>query len=140
MNADNDVNVHDLFTVGRGTVKDMEGQSVFAYSYKRNNKVTTFPSARGIQVAEVRTIDPALLFQRFLVVSQSGDLCLEDVMKYELTSYPPAWFEAKHRLRKPNKAQLLEIIRNHVTSSDGAVLQFIPQSENYVLDGGSLIY
>ena len=56
----------------------------------------TLASARAVKVAEDRTIDPALLFQRFLVVSQSGELKLEDVMKYELSPYPPCLFEAKY--------------------------------------------
>ena len=69
INADDDVNVHDLFTVGRATVTKMEGQFIFSYSHKRNTKVKTLASARAVKVAEDRTIDPALLFQRFLVVS-----------------------------------------------------------------------
>ena len=135
INADKNVNVHDLFTVGNSIVTEMKGQSVFEYSYKRKNKVKTLASARSIKVSEDRTIDPALLFQRFLVVSQSGDLCLDDVMKYELSPYPPSLFEAKYLLRKPEKAQLQEAIRNHVKSSDAAVLQSIPKTEHYVLDG-----
>ena len=40
----------------------------------------TLAAASAVKVA-----DPALLFQRFLVVSLSGELCLHDVMKYELS-------------------------------------------------------
>lgn len=72
INADKDVNVQDLFILGRDTVKHMEGQSVFSYSYKRKTKVKTLAAARAIKVTDDRTIDPALLFQRFLMVSQSG--------------------------------------------------------------------
>ena len=79
INAADDVNVQDLFIVGREVVKQMEGQPVFEYSYRRKNKVKTLASARSIKVTVDRVIDPALLFQRFLVVSQSGDLCLEEV-------------------------------------------------------------
>ena len=118
----------------------MGGQSVFSYLYKRTNKVKTLASARAIKITNDRSIDPALLFQRFLVVSQSGDICLNDVMKYELSPYPPSLFEAKHHLRKPDKAQLLDAIRSHVTSSDDAVLQLNPKTDHYVLDGGSLLH
>jgi hypothetical protein len=127
INADDDVNVHDLFTVGRDTVSKMESQLIFSYSHKRNTKVKTLASAKAVKVAEDRTIDPALLFQRFLVVSQSGELSLDEVMKYELSPYPPSLFEAKHQLRKPDKPALLEAIRNHATSVDDSVLQSIPQ-------------
>ena len=32
------------------------------------------------------------------MVSQSGDLCLEEVMKYELSPYAPSLFEGKNLL------------------------------------------
>ena len=140
INADKDVNVQDLFIVGRDTVKQMEGQSVFSYLFKRKSKVKTLASARAIKVSDDRTNDPALLFQRFLVVSQIEDLCPEEVLKYELSPYPPSLFKAKYILQKSDKAQLLDAIRNHVTSSDAAVLQSIPKTDHYVLDGGSLLH
>ena len=34
VNANKDVNVHNLFTIGKGTVGKMEGQEVFSFSYK----------------------------------------------------------------------------------------------------------
>ena len=74
--------------MGRNTVKNMEGQSVLSYSYKRKNKVKTL------------AFDPALLFHRFLVLSQSGDICVDDVLQYELSPYPPSLFEARYVLRK----------------------------------------
>src|SRR6218665_3048285 len=138
--ADKNVNVQDLFTVGASIVTEMNGVSVFDYSYKRKSKVRTLAYARGVKVSEERTIDPVLLFQRFLVVSQSGELCPEDVIKYELSPYPPSLFEGRYVLRKPEKAQLQEAIQNHVKSSDAAVLQSIPKTDHYVLDGGSLLH
>ena len=120
-------------------MKQMEGQPVFEYSYRRK-KVKTLASTRSIKVTVDRVIDPALLFQRFLVVSQSGDLCLEEVMKYELSPYPPSLFEGKYILRKPDKAKLLVAIRNHFIPESEAILQFIPRTDHYVLDGGSLLH
>ena len=109
INADEDVNVQDLFIVGRNTVKKMEGQSVFSYSHKRNTAVRTLSSARAVKVTKDQTIDQAR-FQRFLVVSQSGNLCLDEIMKCELSPYPPSLFEAKNHLGKPEKEQLLDAI------------------------------
>jgi len=74
INADKYINVQDLFTVGKSVVTEMKGQSVFEYSYKRKNKVKTLASARSIKVSEDRTIDPALLFQRFLLY-HSPEIC-----------------------------------------------------------------
>ena len=93
----------------------MENQSVL-YSYKRKMKVETLASARAIKVSEDQAIDPALLFQRFLVVSQSGELGFNDVLKYELSPYPPSLFEAKYVLRKPDKAQLQEACNKRLCS------------------------
>ena len=73
--------------------------------------------------------------------TQSGDLRIYEVMKYELSPYPTCLFESKNQLRKPEKTQLLDAIRSHTTCiSDDAVVQSVPETEHYILDGGSLIY
>ena len=74
------------------------------------------------------------------MASQSGDLCLDDVMKYELSPYPPALFEEKYLLQKADKAQLLDVIRTYVISSDDAVVHCIPNTNEYILDGSSLLH
>ena len=61
-------------------------------------------------------------------------------MKYELSPYPPSLFEGKYILRTPDKAKLLEVIRKHVIPESEAILQFIPRTDHYVLDGGSLLH
>lgn len=101
----------------------MEGQVIFSYSDKRNTKINLLASAKAVRVTEDRSINPALLFQRFLVVLQTGELDLDEVRKYELFPYSPSLFEDKHRLRKSNKPFLLEAIRKHASSVDGAILQ-----------------
>ncbi|CAG2056236.1 unnamed protein product [Timema podura] len=50
INADMNVNVQNLFSAGNITVKQIEGQNVFDYSYTRKNKVKTSACARGIKV------------------------------------------------------------------------------------------
>ena len=74
------------------------------------------------------------------MVLQSGDLCLDEVMKYEHSPYPSSLFEAKYSLWEPHNAQLLDGIQSHVTSSDDALLQSNPTTDNYILDGGSLLH
>lgn len=141
VNANEDVNVHDLFVIGNDIVKKMDKHSVFSYSHKRSLKVKTLASSKAVKVADDRTIDPALLFQRFLVVSQTGDLQLDEVMSYELCPYPMSLFEGKNILRAPDKPQLAEAIRNYVTpKADNAVTQTVAVTDHYVLDGGSLIH
>lgn len=83
----------------------------------------TLASAKAVKVADERMIEPSLLFQRFMVVSQSGDLSLDEVMQYELCPYPPSLFEAQNLLHKPDKPALLEAIRNYAASVEDAALQ-----------------
>ena len=87
INANEDVNVQNLFEIGKDIVQKMDGQSVFSYSHKLSLKAKTLASSKNLNVSADRSIDPALLFQRFLVVSQTGDLRLDDVMSYEICPY-----------------------------------------------------
>lgn len=79
INANEDINVQDIFEIGKDIVQKMDGQSVFSYSHKRSLKAKTLASSKNVKVSAYRSIDPALLFQRFLVVSQTGDLRLDSI-------------------------------------------------------------
>ena len=76
----------------------------------------------------------------FLVVPQSGDLCLEEVVKCKLSPHPPSLFEGKNLLQKLDKAPLLHAVRSHETSSNDAILLVFPKTAQYVLEGCSLIH
>ena len=47
---------------------------------------------------------------------------------------------SQNLLRKPDKAPLLHAVRSHVNSSNDAILQVIPKTDHYLLEGGSLIH
>ena len=106
------VNVHDFESVGNKIIEDMIGKSAFTYKFKRKDRAQTLGNISAVKMAPDRTIDPALLFQRFLVVSRSEDLSLEEVLTYELSPYPPVLFETRNILRKADKPQLAQAIRN----------------------------
>ena len=72
------------------------------------------------------------------MVSKTGDLSLEEVLSYELTPFPPAFFEAANMLRKADKPQLVQVVRDHATEL--SLLNSIPETDCYVLDGGSLLH
>ena len=95
------------------------------------------------KVAPERTIDPGLLFQRFLVVSKLEVLSLKDVMKYELSPFPPALFEARKVLLKPDKPHLANAIMDYATKASRETHEARgdaqPKTQNYVLDGDSLL-
>lgn len=63
-------------------------------------------------------------------------------MDYELSPYPPALFEAKHVFQKADKPQLAEAIREFAvnSSSNAIITNSIPDTQHYVLDGGSFLH
>ena len=68
-------------------MQKVDGQSVFSYAHKRSLKVKTLASSKNVKVSEDRSIDP--------VVSQTGDLRLDDVMSYELCLLPDVFVRRK---------------------------------------------
>ena len=114
-------------------------------SFKRKDRAKTLGHSSSVPIAPDRTIDPALLFQRFIVVSQTGDLSIQEVMKHELSQYPPALFEARHIFREADKPQIATSITEHascvhITSGEYEVVkESAPKTDHYVLDGGSLL-
>ena len=74
--AKEDVNVYAFETVGNEIVEKIVGNPI-GISFKRKDRAKTLADESKIKVSQNRTIDPALLFQRFLFVSKTGDLSLE---------------------------------------------------------------
>nr|XP_055038535.1 uncharacterized protein LOC129426304 [Misgurnus anguillicaudatus] len=139
--AKEEVNVHKFETVGNEIIKKMVGKPVFGISFKRKDRAKTLADDSTIKVAQDRTIDPALLFQRFLIMSKTEQFSLEDVMSYELCSFPAALFEGKEIFRKANKPQLAQAVMEFSSKkSNNTVLDSIPLTEHYVIDGGSLVH
>ena len=63
-----DVNVHAFESVGNKIIEDIIGKSAFTFKFKRKDRAKTLGNISSVKIAPDRTIDPALLFQRFLVV------------------------------------------------------------------------
>ena len=68
MVADDAINVHELISVGKRIVEEMDGKDVFTYSFCRKDKVKALSGDE-----QGKSIDPALLFQRLLVVANAGN-------------------------------------------------------------------
>ena len=111
--AAENVNVYSYREIGDKIVGNMIGKSVFDHKFKRKDKAITLGSNSSVKVTPDKVIDPALLFQRFLVISKSGDLLLEDVLNHELSQHPPSLFEAKHIPRKSDKPQIANSIKEY---------------------------
>ena len=104
--ATKDVNVTRFQELGTRVVQELIGNAAFTCSFKRSLKAKTLAFSSAVKVSGEQSIDPALLFQRLLLVSQSGDISIDAAMKYELCPYPPSLFEARDIMRKADKPQL----------------------------------
>ena len=93
--ASENVNVHKYEQKGQEIINKMIGESVFKYSFKRKDKAKTFGDTSSVKINNEQVICSELQFQGFLVVSQSGDMALNDIMLYELSPYPPALFKPR---------------------------------------------
>ena len=62
-------------------------------------------------------------------------------MTYELSPFPAALFEAKDIFRKADKPHLAHAVTEFLSNkSNKAVIDSNPNTEQYVLDGGSLLH
>lgn len=115
--ANEEVNVHEFETVGNEIIEKIIGKSVFGITFKRKDRAKTLADNFTIKVANDRTIDPALLFQRFLIMSKTRLFSLEEVMIYELCSFLAVLFEARASSVKPtnpswHRQSLISQLRN----------------------------
>ncbi|KAG0728540.1 hypothetical protein GWK47_032277 [Chionoecetes opilio] len=111
----------------------MEGQSLFSVKYKRSMKAKTLASSVAVDVAKDKTIDPALLFQRFLWCFKLLIVSLDEVMamNFHHTHHP----SLRQNISYANKQSTTDgSIKEQ--SSDDAVLKDVPEVEHNVLDGG----
>ena len=115
----------------------MVGMPAFTISFSRKDKAITLGETSRVKVDPGRSIDPALLFQRLIVISKTEELSLEDVMGYELSPFPSSLFEAKNVFGKADKPQLAHAICDYAQDS---ISDSGSKTEYYVLDGGSLIH
>lgn len=128
VNANEDVNVFLLFSVGCS--RSMDGQSK---DFEASNRVVT--------VFLDRTKDPDLIFQRFLVVSQTGNLRLDKVMNYELCLYPCLCLKQRTScasLISHNWQQQLKTMQHPIQKM--LVTQTVPVTDHNVLDGESFFH
>mgnify|MGYP000740073406 CR=1 FL=1 len=138
--AEEDVNVHEFNSVARNIYDKMIGQSVFSIYFMRKDNTKTFGNISLVKVTPERTIDPGLLFPRFLIVSQLGVLSLKGILKYELSPFSQALFEARKVLRKPVNPQLANAITDYATKAVWEIRESIgdtPPKTQHVIDGDS---
>ena len=74
MAATKDVYVSRFQELCTRKVQELNGKATFTCSFKRSLKAKIWAFTSAVKVTGEQTIAPALLFQRLLVVSQSGDI------------------------------------------------------------------
>ena len=92
--ADHGINVHEFEKVGQIIIDGMVGKTTFDYSFAGPEKARTMTCASKVKIKDGTSIDPALLFQRFIYFTKTGDIAMINVIGYEFCPYPPALFES----------------------------------------------
>ncbi len=72
--------------------------------------MVTMGIANKLKVDKDISIDPTVLFQRFLIIQQNAEVDISDVFKYELAPYPPALFERNYVMLTADKPKLKEAL------------------------------
>lgn len=85
--AQEGVNKHEPEPVGCKTMHKMIRLPTFLLFFSRKDKARTLGGTSAVS---------ALLFQRFLIVSKTGELSLQEVLSYKLSPFPLAFFEARN--------------------------------------------
>ena len=65
--ADDNVNVHEMRSIGQKIVNDMDNKDVFTYSFSRRDKAKSMSEKSKVPCGDQagRSIDPALLYFKY---------------------------------------------------------------------------
>lgn len=74
-------------------------------------------------------------------MSKTGNLPLENLLWCELCPFPTAFFKANEIFRKIDKSQLAHGVEEYAINEFKIdIIDWTPETDHYVLDGGSLFY
>ena len=116
--ADDEVDLCDFISIGGKVLEKIESAEIFTISFKKCDKVKTLGYSAHVKTFGGGNIDPALLFQRLMLVAKISDLDMNNILKYAMCAYPPSLFEAPQMLRKAAKAELAEAILRHMQEQE----------------------
>jgi hypothetical protein len=81
--ADANVNVDKAKLIGQTILNEMENQNVSEYTFKRTNQAVTLGTKNSLKInGEEIHIDPQLLFQRLVIVSDSSLENIEEIFEF----------------------------------------------------------
>ena len=111
-------------------------QARIEHPFKKNDQIVNMASNNAVKVShEQVNNDPQVLFQRLVTAGMSNDQ-LPEIFQYELSSFPPALFDAKNVMKAANKPALADAIWALMPQ----VVQRPSENDKYVADGGSLLH
>ena len=137
-------NVHEAVTVGNLLPSNLCGQNPMTVVIKKVDLCIQMPARSDLPSAtggSKKVLDLYLLFQRAMscVASMGFSTTMEEVFRYELSSYPLSTFEESGMMRSTKKSELAGIFieKNGLnTKTDGIVLD----ADHVVIDGGALLH
>ena len=114
----------------------MTGKSTDEFTFRKANQAVTLGSRSTVKIkGEHVNIDPQLLFQRLLTVTERCD-DVTSLFQYELCTYPAALFESSSLPLQPNKTVLADCIWKSMKEE-----QRNPSGDvQYALGGGALFH
>ena len=118
----------------------MEGQTAAELTLKKKDQVKTLATKRSVKAhGNPVTVDPQLLFQRFITAANTAYKDKQDLFRHELCSFPSALFDTPDFLRHPNKAALADELWKLLLGDGTTPSTSLPSDLQLVIDGGSLL-
>ena len=131
------VNADNAREIGIKILKDMNGQRISSYSFKRKEQAVNMTSKNSVKVGDEDVqIDPVLMFQRLASFASKFPDKLEEAFGYELCNYATSLFDSAIFLKQPQKSQFSDAIWAIANPSPIS----LPTDAHFVLDGGALIH
>ena len=128
-------NAHLAKDFGNNIIKMMEGQNAANYIFRKKHQIKTMDHKIVTDGVEVQ-VDPQALFQRLLVIASNAEISLSEIMRYELSVYPPSLFASNGLPQSATKPQLADAMAKCTLS----LAEATPEADCSVFDGGSLLH
>jgi len=128
------VNVDDSLAIGQEMATQFIADLPCGFHNPIKKKVVTMEAMKKrVKVADATIYNMEQLYGRLLVISQSRDIQLSEVFKYELAPVPSSIFDEYGDMRKGSKAILVHKLAVFATSPLGPV-------DAELVDGNEAIY
>ena len=111
MTASKSVNAESATDVGMVIINDITEKSSYTYVFKRKEKCITMIAKQAVKIDNKHMqFDQGLLFQRLPTIADRDCLNMQDVMSYELSTFPSALFKSSQAMRDAHKPALADAI------------------------------